>query len=387
MACVLGHGGPGAESLVVGAAQRRTRYRPSFERLEDRAVPTTVTTQAQLITAINSANTAGGAHDQPGRNITLFERTPNNTHDGPNGLPEITNRDHLTINGNGHTIRRLTGPFGVGDAAFRLFAVGSGGTLNLNDMTLENGLVTGTSGTTTPGGGAIFVDSGGTLNLNQDALTRNAVSYNATPSFSSDIDVQGGADLQHGECQYRIQLHYRQLRLIPSGGCLGHGDDNVGDGLNNSDSVNGDDNGLDGNVVVAGGGSTTPAACSSKTARFRTTSPPAPSSTSSLTPANDIGNGNSIGDHDSGRSDANSNCNGLLGNITVEGGGLYNASSAMLTSGSVSGNSAKSTVTNGSHNGGLQRRQRHRFRQRRPQRQRRRRQHHRGRAASSTRKR
>ena len=314
-------------------------------------MPTTVTTQAQLITAINSANTAVAHTISLGANITLFERTPNNTHDGPNGLPEITNRDHLTINGNGHTIQRLTGPFGVGDAAFRLFAVGSGGTLNLNDMTLENGLVTGTSGTTTPGGGAIFVDSGGTLNLNQDALTRNAVSYNATPSFSSDIDVQGGAIYSAGNASIVSSSITGNSASFQVAVVSGHGDDNVGDGLNNSDSVNGDDNGLDGNVVVAGGGFYNAGSLLQQNSSISNNVATSAVINGSLTPANDIGNGNSIGDHDSGRSDANSNCNGLLGNITVEGGGLYNASSAMLTSGSVSGNSAKSTVTNGSHNG------------------------------------
>ena len=56
-----------------GAAQQRTRYRPFFERLEDRTVPTTVTTQPQLIAAINAANTAGGAQTiSLGADITLF---------------------------------------------------------------------------------------------------------------------------------------------------------------------------------------------------------------------------------------------------------------------------------------------------------------------------
>ena len=54
-----------------------------------------------------------------------------------------------------------------------------------------------------------------------------------------------------------------------------------------------------------------------------------------------------------GNSVGNTNGNGVVGNITVEGGGLYNAGGATLISASVSGNSAKSTVTNGSFNGDL----------------------------------
>ena len=57
-------------------------------------------------------------------------------------------------------------------------------------------------------------------------------------------------------------------------------------------------------------------------------------------------NGNELGN-----SVGNNNGNGVVGNITVEGGGLYNAGGATLISASVSGNSAKSTVTNGSLNG------------------------------------
>ncbi len=137
---------------------RRTpiRRRLRFERLEGRTMLSEVTTQAALIAAINAANAAGGSNSITlGADITLYETTANNTHDGPNGLPSITSGDNLTIVGKGHVIQRSTSS---GDAAFRLFDVASGASLNLNNMSLENGRVSGSTATTLQGG-AIFVDS------------------------------------------------------------------------------------------------------------------------------------------------------------------------------------------------------------------------------------
>ncbi len=313
-------------------------------------MPTTVTTQAQLIAAINAANAAGGAHTITlGANITLYETTANNTHDGPNGLPEITKGDILTINGNGHTIQRSTGPFGVGDAAFRLFDVGSGATLNLNDMTLENGLVSGTTGTTFQGG-AIFVDSGGTLHLNQDTLTRNAVGYTTQVSVAvSELDLQGGAVYNAGvatltSCSITSNSATFVLNLPPNGVAAG--------------SDVGLFDGLVGNVVVEGGGVYNVGSLTQNNGSISNNLASSTVTNGSLTFAGnfaknlfDNGNNDGSGDGSGISSAGNSNGNGVVGNITVEGGGLYNAGGAILISASVSGNSAESTVTNGSFNG------------------------------------
>ena len=72
------------------------------------------------------------------------------------------------------------------------------------------------------------------------------------------------------------------------------------------------------------------------------------SATSNVT--NGSHNGDSNGDN-SGNFDGSSNGNGVNGNITVEGGGIYNAGTTTLMGGSLTGNSATSNVTNGSHNG------------------------------------
>ncbi len=58
---------------------------------------------------------------------------------------------------------------------------------------------------------------------------------------------------------------------------------------------------------------------------------------------NAAGQGDSRGDNDTG--------NGLMGNVIVEGGGIYNAGSLSITASLVGDNSASSSVTNGSGNG------------------------------------
>ncbi|WP_197351911.1 right-handed parallel beta-helix repeat-containing protein [Streptomyces bathyalis] len=112
-----------------------------------------------LVNAINRANASANA----GR-ITLASHctynltTPNNADDG---LPEITG--NVTISGRDTTIRRA--PSATQD--FRIFHVATGGTLNLNSLTVSNGRV----GNALSGGG--IANSSGTLNLNRTIVRNN----------------------------------------------------------------------------------------------------------------------------------------------------------------------------------------------------------------------
>jgi len=122
-----------------------------------------------LISAINSANNAGGSHTiilVPGRVFDL--KTANNTTDGGNGLPVIgaTKAVALTIIGNGATLKRIAvfDRYGTVKNPFRLFDVASGASLTLDHLTLQGGGA--------GGGGAIF--NHGTLNvINGTTLTGN----------------------------------------------------------------------------------------------------------------------------------------------------------------------------------------------------------------------
>ena len=337
------------ESRGGGRARQGTRYRPSIERLEDRTVPTTVTTQLELITAIKAANTAGGTHTITlGADITLLETTPNNQHDGPNGVPEITNHDILTIAGDGHTLQRSTS---TKDAAFRLFDIGSGATLSLQNMTVKNGVVPGRTATIIMGGGilqggAIFVDNGGKLNLNQVDVTENGVTCTGVPAGvlqGGFIELQGGGIYNAGTTIIESSsvagnsATYNLTTRPGQGDNLGSKDANNNDGNSTGD-------GFIGNVIVEGGGICNAGGltiASSTLSMNRATS----------TVSNGSGNGDSDGNNNTGTNDGNEDGNGVIGNITVEGGGIYNASTTTLMGGSLTGNSASSNITNGSVNG------------------------------------
>jgi hypothetical protein len=147
--------------------QRRTirndqvRFRLRLETLEDRTLLSGgITTTTGLISAIKSANTAGGSTTITLASNTTFDFTsPYNS--SQNALPVITG--NITIQGSGDIIER------TGTTPFRFFDVASGGSLTLQNVTLTGGLVQGTG--TAADGGAVF--SSGTLNLSGVTVKSN----------------------------------------------------------------------------------------------------------------------------------------------------------------------------------------------------------------------
>ena len=103
---------------------------------------------------------------------------------GNTGLPVIAANDNLTILGNGDTIERSTA---TGTPDFRLLRVASGGSLTLENLTLQGGMIEGSaaSGLSSfqpegaASGGAIF--NQGTLVLNGVTVQDNVAGFGGPP--------------------------------------------------------------------------------------------------------------------------------------------------------------------------------------------------------------
>ena len=120
-------------------ARGRSR-RPIIEPLEGRVVPASYSASSvgELVAAINAANLTREADTitlAAGRTFTLT--ASDNTTDGPTGLPVVAGGEDLTIVGNGDVIERSTA---TGTPAFRLFDVAAGGSLRLQNLSLQGGL-------------------------------------------------------------------------------------------------------------------------------------------------------------------------------------------------------------------------------------------------------
>jgi hypothetical protein len=156
------------------------RFQPRLEILEDRAVPATFSaaTASALIQDIQTANQQGGANTIV---LTAPTTSPyaltsvNNSTDGPTVLPQIANGNNLTIlTSNGTTTPGYGDVLDAGKYG-RLFDVAVGGSLTLENVTLQNGKVF------TPGAGTGATEKGGaisnqgTLVLDQVMVQDNAV--------------------------------------------------------------------------------------------------------------------------------------------------------------------------------------------------------------------
>src|SRR6516164_10028572 len=117
---------------------RRTpfTYRPRLEMLEERTLLSNYTagTVTDLIGDINAANAAGGTNTIT---LTAASSSPYILDNTTGALPDIMANDNLTINtidGANRTIERSSSA-----SAFRLFAVDSGASLTLQNLTLTGG--------------------------------------------------------------------------------------------------------------------------------------------------------------------------------------------------------------------------------------------------------
>ena len=116
-------------------------------------------------------------------NASFDFTAPNDSTNGANALAVITGS--VTIIGNGSTIER------TGGAAFRLFDMAAGGSLTLQDLTLQGGLAQGVGAAAQ--GGAIY--SAGTLDLVNVAILNNKAQGVGAAAQGGAIYSAGTLDL------------------------------------------------------------------------------------------------------------------------------------------------------------------------------------------------
>jgi hypothetical protein len=220
----------GRRRLPLFAPQRR-RARLLLEPLEDRALPSAYTagSVADLIADINAANGAGGSNTITLAAGTTFTLTAvDNTTDGATGLAVNAANDNRTIVGNGDTIARSTAS---GTQAFRLLDVASGGSLMLNNLTLQGGLAFGAG--VSAEGGAIY--NQGTLALNGVTVQNNIAQGSAGAFLNPGASAAGGGIYSAGSLTLRGSTIQNNQAVGGQGGDnysgWGSGGDGLGGGL------------------------------------------------------------------------------------------------------------------------------------------------------------
>ncbi|MCP4289678.1 MAG: hypothetical protein GY792_35525, partial [Gammaproteobacteria bacterium] len=132
------------------------------------------------------------------------------TADGSNGLPDITSE--ITINGNNSTIQRDSSSL----YSFRLFHVAVAGKLTLNQVTVQNGLLSGGSFGPPQDGGGIY--NRGTLTLTNSTLADN----------SADIAAGGyGGGLANAGTVFIENSTIRDNQAAGYGGGISNGNNDV----------------------------------------------------------------------------------------------------------------------------------------------------------------
>ena len=131
---------------------------------------------------------------------------------GENGLPLVIS--DITIEGNSLTVSRDGGA-----PEFRIFNVGPGADLTLNDLTISNGQLTNTSLATAGSGAGLFSEEA-IVTLNNVTISGNTADLNGGGLFSLEGDVVINNSTISGNSSARgaggLQSRYRSFVTAPN---------------------------------------------------------------------------------------------------------------------------------------------------------------------------
>ena len=185
------------------------------------------------------------------------------------------------------------------------------------------------------------------------AINAANASGGAGNGLTDDVLIQGGGIYNTGNLSITSTSILDNVAIASiTNGSLNPGDvDGNGNLDGNNDATanngNGNGNGVVGNVTVQGGGIFNVEVLSLHTVTIAGNDAPC-----NVTNGNGSDNGNDNSDADSGDNNGSTNGNGVTGNVEVAGAGIYNNDQANIYEVNVNANFASCSVTNGSNNGG-----------------------------------
>ena len=214
----------------ASATGHRRSFRSILERLEDRAVPSTLMvssaaddgsagTLRATIAAAHSNDTIKFAQALTGKTITL---TQGKLVIGQNLDIEGPGANQLTISGHGASqvvsiksgvVVTLAGLTIASGKAITGGGIDNAGVLTLHNATLSGNQSTGSAMALPNGGGAILNEAGARLTLDHSTLSGNVAN-----AFNNTIDVFGGGLLNEGTATVTSSTFYGNEALGGGGG-------------------------------------------------------------------------------------------------------------------------------------------------------------------------
>ncbi len=198
-----------------------------LEVLEDRACPSTLFPVTNLLdsgpgslrAAITAANATAG--------VDLINFTPglHGTIKLASGEPAIT-AANLTINGPGENQLTVSG-----NNAYRVFDIGAGATVKIDNLTIADGLTVGGNG------GGILNEAGATLNLDHVVVTNNSAYADSLGNFGSGGGIENDGSLTVTESIFTNNLASGGNFTNATSGSAGGAIDSNGPSLTVTDSA------------------------------------------------------------------------------------------------------------------------------------------------------